>query len=125
MENSVNQNLLFDKLQKNYDDFADGWNRLNPTELIEKSEEINSTQLVKEHLLYTVTEHNAAYLLKFQNPLELVRDKWMEENGIGVVHDQDISHAVWSVIDFQDSESLYALEEEAEPPVLEQGVSMC
>lgn len=114
MENK-NQDLLFDKLEKNYNDYVDEWSALTPFELIEKAEEICATQLVKEHLLYSVSEDHAAWLLRFQNPLELMRDKWMEENGIGTVHDEDISHALWTVMDCRDTESLYALEPGVEP----------
>lgn len=114
MENK-HQVLLSDRLEKNYTDFTDEWLALTPFELIEKAEEICATQLVKEHLLYTMNQDKAEWFLRFQNPLEIVRDKWMEENGIGTVHDEDISHAVWTVIDCQDTESFYDLAPGADP----------
>ena len=114
MENK-HQVLLSDRLEKNYTDFTDEWLALTPFELIEKAEEICATQLVKEHLLYTMNQDKAEWFLRFQNPLEIVRDKWMEENGIGTVHDEDISHAVWTVIDCQDTESFYDLAPDADP----------
>ncbi len=107
MENK-HQVLLFDRLQENYADFLAEWSALDPVELIEKSEQIYATRLVKERLLRYVDEDQAEWFLRFQNPLEIVRDKWIEENGMEMVHDEDFSHAVWSVMDCQDTGSLYA-----------------
>lgn len=114
MENK-NQDLLHDRLEENYQNYVDEWLTLTPFKLIEKAEEICATQLVKEHLLYSVNEERAAWLLCFQNPLELMRDKWMEENGIGTVQDESISHALWSAMDYGNCESFYALMPDVEP----------
>ncbi len=114
MENK-HQVLLFDRLQENYADILAEWSVLDPMELIEKAEEIYATGLVKEHLLHYVDEDQSKWFLRFQNPLEIVRDKWIEENGMGRVHDEDFSHAVWMVVDCQDTEGLYALSSDADP----------
>jgi len=37
-------------------------------------------------------------LPRLDNPLETVRDQWLEENGSNMAHDEDVSHAIWSVI---------------------------
>lgn len=114
MENK-HQVLLFDRLQENYAGFLAEWSAMAPAELIEKSEQIYATGLVKDHLLHYVDEDQTKWFLRFQNPLEIVRDKWIEENGMGRVHDEDFSHAVWMVTDCQDTEGLYALSSDAEP----------
>lgn len=108
--------LLFDKLQENYADFLAEWSALTLEELIEKSEEIYVTKMVKEHLPNYVYEDQAKWLLRFQNPLDIVRDRWMEENGIGTVHDEDISHAVWTAMDHPEyTEMIYDLATDADP----------
>lgn len=107
MENK-HQVLLFDRLRENYADFVAEWSAMSPTELVEKAEEIYTARLVKEHLMRHVDEQKAEWFLRFQNPLEIVRDKWIEENGMEMVHDENFSHAVWSVMDCQDTGSLYA-----------------
>ncbi len=114
MENK-HKALLFDRLGENYTDFVAEWSSLFISELIERAEEIYATRLVKEHLMRNVDEDQAKWFLRFQNPLEIVRDKWIEENGMERVHDEDFSHAVWFVMDCQDTESLYALMSDAEP----------
>ncbi len=114
MENK-HQVLIFDRLRENYADFAAEWSSMSASELIEKAEEIYATRLVKEHLRRHVDEDQAKWFLRFQNPLEIVRDKWIEENGMEMLHDEDFSHVVWAVMDCQDTESLYALMPDAEP----------
>lgn len=114
MENK-HQVQLFDRLQENYDSFTAQWLALSPTELIERAEEIYATQMAKEYLLPSVDEAQAKWFLRFDNPLEIMRDKWRDENGMGTVHDEDFSHAIWIVMDSQDTESLYPLAPEAEP----------
>ena len=86
------------------------------SELIDKAEEIYATRLAKENLMRHVDEQRAEWFLRFQNPLEIVRDKWIEENGVEMVHDEEFSHAVWTVMDCQDTESLYGLASDAERP---------
>ena len=44
MENK-HQVLLFDRLQKSHSDYVSGWSALNPSELIEKAEEIYTTRM--------------------------------------------------------------------------------
>ncbi len=114
MENK-HQVLLFDRMRENYADFVTEWSVMSPSELIEKAEEIYATRMVKEHFMRHVDEQQAEWFLRFQNPLEIVRDKWIEENGMEMVHDEDFSHAVWTVMDCQDTESLYALAPDTAP----------
>ncbi|MBR0597681.1 DUF3848 domain-containing protein [Sinanaerobacter chloroacetimidivorans] len=115
MENK-HQVLLFDRLRENYADFAAEWSSMSASELIGKAEEIYATRLVKEHLMRHVDEEQAKWFLRFQNPLEIVRDKWIEENSMEIMHDEDFSHAVWTVMDCQDTESFYTLMADADPP---------
>ena len=115
---------LSEKLEANYISFMKEWVKLEPLQFIEKAEEIAATKLVFEELKnggYN-TEH-LEYLLRFKNPLEVVRDKWHAETGPDVVHDEDMSHALWSIADVQDAEQFYELDEAYLSP--EQGVRMC
>jgi len=109
------QALLFDRIQENYNAFTAEWAALAPEELIEKAEEIYAVQMTKKHLMSYVDEQQAAWLLRFENPLEVVRDRWIAENGMELVHDEDFAHVLWAVMDSQDTEKLYALSKGAEP----------
>jgi len=115
---------LSEKLEANYISFMREWLKLEPLQFIEKAEEIAATKLVYEELKnggYD-TEH-LEYLLRFKNPLEVVRDKWIEENGSEMVHDDDMTHALWSIADTRDAEQDYELDEAFLPPGQE--VRMC
>ena len=112
-----------EKLGRNYAQFVISWLAMQPTELIEKAEEIAATKLMVELLPETANAEDMEYLLRFTNPLKVVRDKWIEENGSEMVHDDDMTHALWSITDKQDAEQEYELDKDFLPP--EQGVQMC
>ena len=112
-----------EKLGRNYAQFVMEWLTLQPTELIEKAEEIAATKLMVELLPETGSTEQMEYLLRFTNPLEVVRDKWIEENGSEMVPDDDMGHALWSITDSQYAEQEYELDKDFLPP--EQGVQMC
>ena len=60
----------------------------------------------------TVSEEDAAYLLRFQNPLEVAGDYWVEMNGCGTVAGDDMARILWEIRDKQAAEQEYALEPE-------------
>ncbi|WP_312645496.1 hypothetical protein [Hydrogenoanaerobacterium sp.] len=104
--------LLFDRIQENYADFIAS---LSSSDMINKAVEISAAQMVKESLMDSVDEQQAEWLLRFDNPMEIMRDKWIEENGMRMVPDEDFSHALWSVMNCQDTERLYLLAPGVEP----------
>ena len=115
---------LWEKLEANYISFMQEWIKLEPLQLIEQAEEIAATKLVYNELKDDrYSTDYLEYLLRFKNPLEVVRDKWIEENGSEMVHDDDITHALWSIADKQDAEQDYELDEAYISPG--QGVGMC
>lgn len=115
---------FFEKLEANYISFMREWMELEPLQLIEKAEEIAATKLVYNELKNgRYTTDCLEYLLRFKNPLEVVRDKWIEENGSKMLHDDNMVHVLWSIADKQDAEQDYKLDEAYCP--LEQGVQMC
>lgn len=115
---------LSEKLEANYISFMREWLKLEPLQLIEKAEEIAATKLVYEELKNGGYDAgHLEYLLRFKNPLEVVRDKWIEENGPEMVHDEDMDHALWSIADMRDAEQDYELDEAFLPPGQE--VRMC
>ena len=101
---------LKQKIASCYDAFVEGWLRLSPAELIRKAEEIASIQRMRDELPSSVTEEDAAYLLRFKNPLEVVSDSWQEMNGSGSVVDEEMRHLLWELRDKQNAEQEYLLE---------------
>jgi len=115
---------LLEKLEANYISFMWEWVRLEPLQLIEKAEEIAATKLVYEELKNGgYDSDHLEYLLRFKNPLAVVREKWIEENGSEMVHVDDMTHALWSIADKRDAKQDYELDEAYPAP--EQGVQMC
>ncbi len=124
MEKKDIEKELSEKLEANYISFMKEWVKLEPLQLIEKAEEIAATKLVYEELKNGwYDQEHLAYLLRFKNPLEVVRDKWSEENGSEMVYDEDMRHALWSIANTRDAEQDYELDEAYLSP--EQGVRMC
>ncbi|AGL02888.1 hypothetical protein [Desulfoscipio gibsoniae] len=115
---------LMEKLETGYITLMRGWLKLEPLQIIEKAEEIAAAKLVFEELKNGGHDlEHLEYLLRFKNPLEVVRDKWIEENGLEMVHDEDMRHALWTIADTRDAEQDYELDEAYVSP--EQGVRMC
>lgn len=124
MENKDIKAALSEKLEVNYISLMREWIKLEPLQLIEQAEEIAATKLVYNELKDGgYSSDYLEYLLRFKNPLEVVRNKWIEENGSEMVHDDDMNHALWSIADKQDAEQDYELDEAYLS--LEQGVRMC
>jgi hypothetical protein len=121
------QNLkhkLQEKLDANYNAYVQEWMGLDPVEMIEKTEEIAAAKLVYQKL--NDSSYNAGYLkylLRFQNPLEVVRDQWLNEQGTAM--DEDMEHVLWTIADTRDAEQDYELDEAFCEPKQDEGVGMC
>lgn len=122
--NTTYEDRLKERMEENYSAFYDEWSRLRADVLIEKAEEIYATQLTMEHLPYILTEENSQWLLRFQNPLELMRNKWFEINGIGSFHDSDIDQTIRVAMDDKEIDQVYKLSN-TESPSMQQGVTLC
>lgn len=110
---------LNEKLDRNYKEFVDAWLKLEPSMLIENAEEIAATKQVYDEL--KSNEYNMAYfeyLLRFENPLEVVRDRWKEEQ-LGPDISGEMEHALWYLMDKEYAEQDYPLDEDCAPPAME------
>lgn len=115
---------LNEKLQCNYADFVRQWLALDPSHLIEKAEEIAATKLVYDELTGgCYGSDQEGYLLRFENPLEVVRNQWIDEQN--VAHDEELNHALWSIADQGSAEQDYPLDPSYSAPDQDGGVKMC
>lgn len=121
MDNQKSLEELRQRLDENYNAFVQGWLSLDAPTLIEKAEEIASTRKVYK-VLRTGHFSNMEYLLRFRNPLEVVRDQWTEEESCAP--DEELEHVLWSVSDRGDAEQNYDLVEGLRPSE-QQGVKLC
>lgn len=115
---------LLKKLDANYNAFVQEWIGLYPMALIDKAEEIAATKQVYQELKDggCNTDH-LEYLLRFQNPLEVVRDQWLNEQG--KVFNEDMEYVLWSLADKRGAEQDYELDEAFCEPEQYKGVRLC
>ncbi|MCI8857696.1 MAG: DUF3848 domain-containing protein [Clostridiaceae bacterium] len=79
-----------EKIETCYAEYHRQWMQLPAAELIQKAEEIAAVQLMAKETPDQVSTEQAEYLLQFKNPLEVVSDSWLSENGsdVSVIDDQ-------------------------------------
>ena len=99
------------KLDACYNEYYESWLQMQPLDLVERAEEIASIRRMREELPDAVTEEDAAYLLRFKNPLEVVADAWQSMNGSGSIVDDDMTQILWEIRDRQDAEQDYEIEQ--------------
>ena len=104
------------KLRDCFEQYKAEWLQKRPDTLIEDAEEIASVQRMFKELPGTVTDEDAAYLLRFKNPLEVAADAWQDANGFGSVIDDEMTHMLWELRDRGDAEADYEMEPEYYAP---------
>lgn len=86
------------KLSESYERMMKLWMASTPSQLVAAAEEIAAARFIHDSLTDAITEGDAAFLLAYDgDPLTVMRDKWIEENGSGMVHDDDLVHCVVSL----------------------------
>lgn len=109
MQDKLNE--LFDRLDANLAEFRKTWETSDKTKLIDNSREITA---IKDAHFYLTESHGfeqeeIGYLLLFENPLQVVADKWLERT-----EDlSDFSFALDEVFDKRDALRDYELKEKS------------
>lgn len=115
--------MIRNKLEVNYNAYIQQLQTLPKASLIEQAFQIAATRLVFRELCESSYKTKyMEYLLRFQNPLEAVRDHWLSEHIVPLEGD-NMEHVLWTLSDKQDAEMDYELDEAFLLP--EQGVRMC
>ena len=106
------------------------WDTQTPRELVDIAGEILAAQIVRDVLPEIATEEQMTELMRLKNPLKAVSDDWAINNGLEAVHDEEMSHTIWELLDrgaiFEDYEL-----EDGDAPVQEENqrsrmeVTMC
>ena len=113
---------LREKLDKNNGAYYKELLQCSPSVLIGRAQEIAANSLVYNELYaggYSID--HMEYLLRFENPLEVVRDQWLNEQNVS--HDEEMSHVLWNIADKGDAELEYEMDTAFFPP--EQEVHLC
>jgi len=121
MDQKKLEKKLREKIETNYRSYIQQLQTKPASDLIEQAGEIAAAKLVYEELMDGCGPECSEYLLRFENPLEVVRDQWLNEQNVS--HDEEMSHVLWNIVDKGDAERIYELDEAFRPP--EQEVRLC
>ncbi len=106
------RDILRNRLDQNYKTYMEALQKKTPSELIALASEITAVQQVHEELLDACYEDDIAFLLRFDDPLEVAAGAW-ESEITGYDHSEEISHMLWSLQDKEIYET--ELHEDEEP----------
>lgn len=100
MEKMELHSILSEKMSACWNTYVDGLLTLPPIQIIGKAAEIAAARFCCDEL----TENTAAYpelfleyLLGFDNPLEVLREQWINEQCVD--YSSELEHAMWSLWD--------------------------
>ena len=111
------------KIKDCYSEYEKQWMQLGIKELLDNAEEIATVQHMASELPAYASDKEKEYLLKFKNPLEVVSDFWISQNGYGTLFIDDLQLVLNRIVYDKDAEVDYEMEEsESEPEKEIQGV---
>ncbi|WP_166083225.1 DUF3848 domain-containing protein [Erysipelothrix anatis] len=83
------------RIRENYEDYLKEWLSQEPEELISSAEEISATKMLLNMLSQTASGEDMEYLLRFENPLEVVRDGWLAYSNTDMSN--ELHHVLWLI----------------------------
>ena len=92
------KNTLKKRLDENYTAFIESLQGKTASELIAMAPEITAAQQLHEELLDACDEEDVEFLLRFDDPLEVVRGYW-ESEITGYDHSGEMGHMLWEIRD--------------------------
>ena len=106
--------LLRKKLDSGMARYQKEWRQKPASELVELASEIAAVQFVYRELSDgSYSAEYMEYLLRFENPLEVVKDQWISEQTVDF--SEELTHALWTLWDKGESESEYTLDPDYAP----------
>ena len=102
--------VLRERLDRNYETFIAQLHGKTASELIAMAPEITAAQQLHEDLLDACDEDDVEFLLRFDDPLEVVRGYW-ESEITGYDHSGEIGHMLWEIRD----KGMYSKDQLAQP----------
>lgn len=123
MERKKLEKRLQERIEANYRSYLQQFQNRPTSELIEQAAEIAAIKLVYDELMGGCNPDYADYLLRFENPLQLVSDQWLVEQNVS--HTDEMDHVLWSITDKGLGEGDYAMLEDGQTPEQNEGVRLC
>ena len=102
--------VLRERLDQNYEAFIAQLQGKSASELIAMAPEITAARMLHEELLDACDKDDVEFLLRFDDPLEVVRGYW-ESEITGYDHSGEMSHMLWEIRD----RGLYSEDQLAQP----------
>lgn len=119
-----NDRRLKERLKANYEAYITELKEKPAGELIEMAPEIAAAGFMyKELSVEGAFGEYAGYLLQFENPLELLRDSWLDNENCD--RHEEIGHMLWDMKDKGLGIGDYPMAEQAGEGAQGQGMSMC
>ena len=94
------RDTLKKRLDENYAAFIESLQGKTIPDLIAMAPEITAAQQLHEELLDACDEEDMAFLLRFDDPLEVVRGYW-ESEITGYSHKGEMGHMLWEIRDME------------------------
>lgn len=109
---------LIDRLTENYGDYQANLLQKDRQELIDSAGQIAGTAHIFRHMTErNYTEQELDYLLKFQNPLEVVADHWVVSEILPDRMDPDgLDYLIADIVDRQEDLTLFPLAQDKREP---------
>jgi hypothetical protein len=109
------------KLEKNLAEMKVRWCSLPSRLAVGRADEISAAKAVFNELHSGVgyTDRQLEYLLRFENPLEAVRDRWLGRHHRPDIRDE-MNETLFDVMNSDEVERQYAQEKSCSPPEMEQ-----
>ena len=123
MERKKLEKKLLERIETNYRSYLQQLQNRPASDLIEQAAEIAAVKLVYDELMGGCNPDYADYLLRFDNPLQLVSDQWLVEQNVS--HADEMDHVLWSITDKGLGEGDYAMLEDGQTPEQNEGVRLC
>lgn len=108
------KDTLKKRLDENYNAFIESLQEKPTSELISMAPEITAAQQLHEELLDACDDEDVGFLLRFDDPLEVVRGYWESEIS-GYDHSGEMGHMLWDIRDRELYEKEQLAPEEALP----------
>ena len=92
------KDALKKRLDENYTAFIESLQNKTVSELITMAPEITAARMLHEELLDACDKDDVEFLLRFDDPLEVVRGYW-ESELTGYDHSGEMGHMLWEIRD--------------------------
>lgn len=94
------KNELYDRLEKEHEEYKSKWLKMTPQELIDNCLEVSTVTRLAQDLPTNLTDREVAFLLGFSSPLRVMSEECIARNGFGTqLFDIDYQSIIWDMME--------------------------